>query len=262
MWAQSSAVVAPAALLGAWLTPAQVWWLTPTAVTVAGIAHVVTATGLRPVDPAGRGLLAAGGALTVVSAWLPMVGRVGLWHTTVTNLGWVTLCVWPALVAPDRQPLPRVLRRSFGEGLAVGLGALLLLCVVTRETVIGAGQTYGLPQQLLMTAQAAVPLLIIVGLKFTRDGDRALPARRTRHLPRRERESTLAGRRARRTTQPSHARAANRRPRSVVQRKRVGERPLSLGSALLRLQCHQHPGQGEVVVGAELPDGRDLEDVL
>ncbi len=167
LWAQSSAVVAPAALLGAWLTPAQVWWLTPTAVTVAGIAHVVTATGLRPVDPAGRGLLAAGGALTVVSAWLPMVGRVGLWHTTVTNLGWVTLCVWPALVAPDRQPLPRVLRRSFGEGLAVGLGALLLLCVVTRETVIGAGQTYGLPQQLLMTAQAAVPLLIIVGLKFT-----------------------------------------------------------------------------------------------
>lgn len=151
-------------MLGAWLTPSPAWWLTPAAATAAGTAYVVTAVGLRPAEPVSRWLLAAGGGFTVISGWLPMVGRVGLWHTTITDIGWVTLCVWPALVAPGRQPLPRVLRRSFGEGLAVALGALLLLCVVTSDTVIGAGETYGLPQHLLMTAQAAVPLLIVLGL--------------------------------------------------------------------------------------------------
>lgn len=180
-WAQTSAVVGPGALLGAWLTPAPAWWVTPTAVTVAGMAYLLVAAGLRPADPGGRGLLAAGGALTVLSGWLPMLGRVGFWHTAITDIGWVTLCVWPALIAPDRQPLPRVLRRSFGECLAVGLGALLLLCVVTKDTVIGAGETYGLPQHLLMTAQAAVPLVIILGLKFTAPQKQG--ARRTNDAP-------------------------------------------------------------------------------
>jgi len=181
-WAGTSAVVAPAALLGAWVTPSPAWWLTPTAVTVAGAAYVLVAAGLRPADPASRCLLAAGGALTVLSGWLPMVGRVGLWHTAITDIGWVTLCVWPALIAPDRRPLSRVLRRSFGECLAVALGALLLLCVVTRDTVIGAGESYGLPQHLLMTAQAAVPLVIVLGLTLTATQRQA--ARRAKDAPR------------------------------------------------------------------------------
>lgn len=176
-WASASAVVAPVALLGAWLIPEPVWWLSPFAATLAGSAHVVTATGLRPVDPAGRVSLAAGGALAALSGWLPLVSG-GLWHTMVTNLAWVTLSVWPALIAPDHQPLPRVLRRSFGECLAVALGALLLLCVVTRETVIGAGHTDGLPQHLLMTAQAAVPLIIVVGLRLTAPRGQSAPRAR------------------------------------------------------------------------------------
>ena len=176
-WARASAGIAFAGMLGAWLTPSPTWWLAPAAATVAGTAHVITAVGLRPAEPVSRWLLAAGGVFTVISGWLPMVGRVGLWHTTITDIGWVTLCVWPALIAPDREPLPRVLRRSFGECLAVALGALLLLCVVTRDTVIGAGETYGVPQHLLMTAQAAVPLLIVLGL--TRSG----PRRRSRPRP-------------------------------------------------------------------------------
>jgi len=148
------------------LTAAPGWWLTPTAMTVAGVAHVVTAAGLRPADITGRCLLAIGGALTVVSGWIPLLGRNGFWHTNVTHLALVTLCVWPALLTPQRRQIPAVLQRQFGESLAVALGALLLLYVTTRTDPLRAGSAYGLQQCLLMTAQSAAPLLILLGLRL------------------------------------------------------------------------------------------------
>lgn len=138
-------------------------WLTPTALTVAGAALVVTAAGMRPADLTGRWVLAIGGAFTVVGSWLPMLGHHGFWHTIVTNLALVTLCVWPALLTPERRRVPAALRRPFGRSLAVGLGALLLLYVSTDPS--GAAFTVDLPQGLLMTAQSATPLVILLALR-------------------------------------------------------------------------------------------------
>ena len=183
-WAQVSAVTGPAMLFGAWLLAGEVdlgddpgglelsdlatspgWWLTPAAVTVTGVAYIVTAGGLRPAAPTGRQLLAAGGALTILSGWLPVLGRPGFWHTTITNLALVTLCVWPALISPDRPYLPLVLRRRFDGNLTIGLGALLLLCVMTGMDVVG-GATYGPQERLLMTVQALAPLVVILGVQL------------------------------------------------------------------------------------------------
>ncbi len=147
------------------LTGTPGWWLMPAAMVVAGAALVVTAAALRPAATAGRSLLAVGGALTVVSGFVPLLGRNGFLHIHVTHLALVTLCVWPALLTPERRQLPVVLRRPFGEGLAVALGALLLLYVFTRTDPYRAGSAYGLPQALLMSAQAAAPLLVVLGVR-------------------------------------------------------------------------------------------------
>ncbi len=184
-WAQVSAVTAPALLVSSWLltggvavskAPARLslsdlttqpgWWLMPAVVTGVGLAYLVSAAGLRPADVTGRGFLAAGGALTVLSGWMPVLGRSGVWHTNVTYLAFVTLGVWPALIASDRLDAPLVLRRRSGEVLAVGLGALLLLCVMSGMDPRADGSGYGLQQRLLMTAQALVPLVIVLGVEL------------------------------------------------------------------------------------------------
>lgn len=182
-WTQACAVTAPVVLAGAWLYAAGAgsgidagrakppeltmtpgWWVTPAAVTITGVAYVLIGAGLRPADRSARALLAAGGALTVLSGWMPVLGRTGFWHTNVTNLALVTLCVWPALVTPERPQIPAVLQRRFGESLAVGLGALLLLYVGTRTDPLAVGSSYSFQHRLLMTAQATTPLMIVLGL--------------------------------------------------------------------------------------------------
>lgn len=65
----------------------------PGVATGVGLAYLASAVGLRPADVTGRGFLAAGGVLTALSGWMPVVGLLGVWHTNVTYLAFVTLGV-------------------------------------------------------------------------------------------------------------------------------------------------------------------------
>jgi hypothetical membrane protein len=182
-WGVAAAVAAPVALVGGWwwsasLTPgydpirqpvsdlaagdAPTRWLMTAALVVTGVAYIVAAVGLRPADGAGRGLLGAGGAAVLLTAWIsnPTAGRNAVGHMIATYLAFVTLTVWPAVIARNRPDAPLVLRRRFGQVVALGLGVLVLLTVA--EIVVG-GSTLGLRERTLTTAQALVPLVVVLG---------------------------------------------------------------------------------------------------
>jgi hypothetical membrane protein len=187
-WGLAAAVVAPVALVGGWwwsaaLTPgydpirqpvsdlaagdAPTRWLMTAALVVTGVAYIVAAVGLRPADGAGRGLLGVGGGAVLLTAWISNAtpGRNAVGHMIVTYLAFVTLTVWPAVIARNRPDAPLVLRRRFGQVVALGLGVLVLLTVA--EIVVG-GSTLGLRERTLTTAQALVPLVVVLGCRSLR----------------------------------------------------------------------------------------------
>lgn len=183
-WGRLSAVVAPVALTGGWLwagattrgfdpvrqtisdlaaVDAPSRWVMTTALVLTGLAHIVTAVGLRPADVAGRVLLAVGGVATLIVAWIPnsVAGRNAVGHMIAAYLAFATLSVWPAVIALNRPDVPMVLRRRFGQVLAIGLGLIVLLTVAD---IVTGGATLGLRERLLATAQALAPLAVVVGL--------------------------------------------------------------------------------------------------
>jgi hypothetical membrane protein len=187
-WGLAAAVVAPVALVGGWwwsatLTPgydpirqpvsdlaagdAPTRWLMTAALVVTGVAYIVAAVGLRPADGAGRGLLGVGGGAVLLTAWISNAtpGRNAVGHMIATYLAFVTLTVWPAVIARNRPDAPLVLRRRFGQVVALGLGVLVLLTVA--EIVVG-GSTLGLRERTLTTAQALVPLVVVLGCRSLR----------------------------------------------------------------------------------------------
>jgi len=182
-WGQASAVVAPMALTGGWFwagattrgydpvhstisdlaaVDAPSRWLMTTALVLTGLAHIVTAVGMRPADVAGRFLLGVGGVATLLVAWIPnsVPGRNAVGHMIVAYLAFATLSVWPAVIAVNRPDAPLVLRRRFGQVLAIGLGLLVL---VTVADIVTDGATLGLRERLLATAQALAPLVVVIG---------------------------------------------------------------------------------------------------
>ena len=182
-WGQVSAVVAPVALTGGWLwagaitrgydpvrstisdlaaAGAPTHWLMTIALVITGLAHIVTAVGLKPADIAGRVLLTVGGVATLITAWIPnqIAGRNVVGHMIVAYLAFVALSVWPAVIALNRVDAPLVLRRRFGQLVAIGLGVLVL---ITVADIVTGGATLGLRERVLATAQALVPLAVVVG---------------------------------------------------------------------------------------------------
>jgi hypothetical membrane protein len=183
-WGTVSAVVAPVALTGGWLLAggstrgydpvrstisdlaagdAPTHWLMTIALVVTGLAHIVTAVGMRPADVIGRVLLAAGGVATLLVAWIPnaVAGRNVVGHMIVTYLAFALLSVWPAVIAVNRPDAPFVLRRRFGQVVALVLVALVLVAIAD---IITDGATLGLRERLLATAQALAPLAVVLGL--------------------------------------------------------------------------------------------------
>ena len=129
-WALVSAVAAPVSMIGGWTlagsrqqsfdavgetisalaaSGATAPWIMSAALAGTGIAHVVTAAGLRPVPRAARALQALGGAATVVVAALP----VDVWpraHGAAAAVGFGALALWPACAwrrGLVRPPPPR-----------------------------------------------------------------------------------------------------------------------------------------------------------
>ena len=182
-WGLSAAVATPVALVGGWLWAGSVTrgydpvrssvsalaagdapsrWLMTAALVLTGLGYLVTAVGLRPADVAGRTLLGVGGVGVLLMAWIPnaTAGRNAVGHMIVTYLAFIALTIWPAVIARNRPDAPLVLRRRFGQVVTITLGVLVLLTVA--EIVTG-GATLGLRERVLTTAQALVPLAVVLG---------------------------------------------------------------------------------------------------
>jgi hypothetical membrane protein len=184
-WGLVAAVATPVVLVGGWLVAGSVVrgydpvrssvsdlaagdspsrWLMTAALILTGLGYVTTAVGLRPADITGRGLLVVGGVGVLLTAWIPnsTMGRNSVGHMIVTYLTFIALTVWTGVIARNRPDAPLVLRRRFGQVVTIVLGVLLLLTVA--EIVVG-GATLGLRERVLTTAQALVPLVVVLGCR-------------------------------------------------------------------------------------------------
>ena len=185
-WGLVSAVVAPVAYIGGWWWAGSLVtgydpisstvsdlaalgapnrWLMTTALFVTGIAHIVTAVGMRPADPAGRSLLAVGGFGVLLVAWLPnsAVGHNVVSHMLATYLAIAALTLWPAVIARNQPGMPLVLRPRFGQVLTI---AIAVLAVVTLADIVTGGATLGLRERTLTSVQALAPLAVVIGIRY------------------------------------------------------------------------------------------------
>lgn len=182
-WAIVSAVAAPVAMIGGWLlaeslqpsfdpvtetisalavatrTAPQVLGV---ALVTTGVAHVVTALGLRPLRPAARVVLALGGVATAAVGLLP-VDLHPQPHGIAAGIGFGALALWPALTARRAEnggegierPLPAV-------GATVGLTTLVVVFAVILSSSTGP---IGLTERLACGAQSLWPLVTLLALR-------------------------------------------------------------------------------------------------
>lgn len=186
-WALVSAVAAPVSMIGGWTlagsrqqsfdavgetisalaaSGATAPWIMSAALAGTGIAHVVTAAGLRPVPRAARALQALGGAATVVVAALP----VDVWpraHGAAAAVGFGALALWPACAW--RRGHSGVLSPVVAAGVATSLVGLLALFVAELQGLTpDSGAATGLAERALAGAQALWPLVVVVALRSGR----------------------------------------------------------------------------------------------
>jgi hypothetical membrane protein len=179
-WALASAITAPVALIGGWrlaaarqpsFDPARqtISALAATTATepgimtaglaVTGVAHVVTAAGLRPVPGPARVLHAVGGTAMLVVALLPNdVHRTA--HRVAAGIGFGTLAVWPALAG--RRGAAGVLAPAVTVGASVALGGTLGWFVRELQSDSDA---VGRSERVLAGAEALWPLVVVVALR-------------------------------------------------------------------------------------------------
>lgn len=182
-----SAVVAPVAMIGGWtLAQAQqesfdpvrrtisdlatqastAPWIMGAGLALTGVAHVVTAAGMRPLPRAARALHALGGLATLAVALFPSDTHPRA-HVLAASIGFGALAVWP-LWAGTRGTTG-VLRPSVGRTAGVVLLLLLgaFLVELWQLTPLD-GRATGLTERLVAGAQALWPLLLATALVRSR----------------------------------------------------------------------------------------------
>ncbi|WP_426595045.1 DUF998 domain-containing protein [Cellulomonas sp. McL0617] len=178
-WALASAIAAPAGMIGGWTlaaarqpsfdptretisalaaTSATDAWVMTAGLALTGVAHLVTAAGLRPVPRAGRLLLALGGAATLAVAVFPS-DAASQAHGTAATIGFVALALWPALSARRGSGILRPAVQVTASAALVGL-----LGAFGAELARG-GDAIGLTERALAGAQALWPLVVVVALR-------------------------------------------------------------------------------------------------
>ncbi|HEX8630371.1 MAG TPA: DUF998 domain-containing protein [Catenuloplanes sp.] len=183
-WAVLSAVSAPVLLIGGWTAAAARQppgydaltdtisalagqaatdrWLMSAALGGLGLCHLATATGLRAAAPAGRLVLALGGAATILVAALP-VPRAGgsTAHGVAAGTAFLALALWPALAARANRPRPALL----SPPMAVAGSAALLAAVGWFALELSGGTRVGLSERIAAGAQSLWPLAVVLNAR-------------------------------------------------------------------------------------------------
>jgi hypothetical membrane protein len=195
-WGLISAAAAPVLLVGGWTLAAGLQpgsfdpvtgtisalaavgaadrWVMTLALALVGACYVITGVALRPAARAGRLLLTAGGAATMLVAVFPETAGAGgsLPHTIWAAVAFVALAVWPA-AARGRGPL--VPAWLLPGACAAAAGVLLILLVWFGTELIGGGRPVGLAERVLAAAEAVWPLAVVLALSLPVTPHRAPP---------------------------------------------------------------------------------------
>jgi hypothetical membrane protein len=178
-WTVASAAAAPVLLVGGWTLAesrqppnydpvrdtisalaahgATDRWIMTSALAGLGASYLITAAGLSPAKPAGRGVLAVGGVGTVLVAAFPQPAEGNsVAHTVAATVAFVALGAWPAFAA--RRRLGAVLLTPIASAVAT-VGLLGLVGWFALE--LHGGQR-GLAERLAAAAEALWPLAVVV----------------------------------------------------------------------------------------------------
>lgn len=177
-WGLATASLAPIALIGGWTLAAPPGFdpvsqtisalaatdaarpaVMTTGLVLTGLAHLGTATALRPLGTAGRALLAVGGLGTLAVAALP-VDTAGRWHTLAAAIAFIALSLWPAAGLRRGCPVPPC-RAPFALGATTVLVALFGWFYLTLAGVLPEDLT-GLSERVLAGAQVLTPLAAVL----------------------------------------------------------------------------------------------------
>lgn len=145
--------------------PAAQPWIMTAGLAVTGLCHVVTASGLRQVRPAGRLVLAVGGLGTAAVAATPVTSFPQP-HGVAAGVAFVALSLWPALAwRRTREDRPAVLAPRVAVTAAVVLSGLLAWFLLElQQATPTSGALTGLTERLVAGAQSVWPLVVVVGL--------------------------------------------------------------------------------------------------
>ncbi len=209
-WTVASATAAPVLLIGGWTMAAALQrdgfdqvsgtisalaaldadqrWVMTTAIAGTGVAHIVTAAGLRDAALPGRLVLAVGGAanLLVAAFPLPSGDERSAAHFAAAAVGFGALALWPLLsvrrggAVQDgtgaAEPRPWGLRRAVVAGAFVVLAGTLVWFIAE---LAADSDRVGVSERIAAGAQAVWPLAVVVSTRISRSRRRApRPARR------------------------------------------------------------------------------------
>jgi hypothetical membrane protein len=174
-WVVVSSSVAPVAMIGGWTLAAALQpefdsvrqtisalagygardrWVMTAGLVLLGVCHVVTASGLIGARPAGRLLLALGGAATVVVAAfpLPTLGT-STPHASFAVVAFLALALWPIAAA----------RRHAAVSIAATVVMLALLIAFGLQ--LGGLAYVGLLERLLAGVESLWPLVFVLAAR-------------------------------------------------------------------------------------------------
>jgi hypothetical membrane protein len=122
-------------------------WIMTAGLAGLGASHLITAAGWWAPGRAARGMLAAGGAATVVVSASPQPAAA---HVPAAAIGFVALAIWPAFA----------LRSSVRSGRWLTLVLLALLAWFAIALI--AGTLVGVSERALAGAEALTPIGVVV----------------------------------------------------------------------------------------------------
>ena len=185
-WALVSAIAAPVVVVGAWTVAAAVQpagydavhdtisalarhgaahrLIMTAGLALLGVAHLVTAAGLRALTPISRTVLGTAGLATLgVAAFAQPDRGSSAPHIALATVGFVLLALWPASTAlrrSDRQPFGC----AYAGGRSGGDGGVRRPAGLVRADT--ARRARRVAERLVVVQQALWPLVVVLALRL------------------------------------------------------------------------------------------------